>query len=151
MKTKKKLVLDHLGKQPTTTMDPLQLAYQPCMGDGGYWNFSATQSLPPLEHRKHYENHTLWLSSAFNIIQPTLLGDKLRALQYSGSRTTQLAKLADYPNWHHWCSSGDCSGSLPLHFLHHISGTELRRATWSIKVGKEEEYWSVINSLVEWC
>ncbi|KAK3507308.1 hypothetical protein QTP70_013564 [Hemibagrus guttatus] len=22
---------------------------------------------------------------------------------------------------------------------------------WCIKVGKEEEYWSVINSLMEWC
>ncbi|KAI3367089.1 hypothetical protein L3Q82_008124 [Scortum barcoo] len=79
MKTLERLVLAHLRPLVSSFMDPLQFAYQPDIGVDDAVIYLLHTSLTHLEKAGSTVRIMFFdFSSAFNTIQPRLLGDKLQ-------------------------------------------------------------------------
>lgn len=94
MKTLKKPVLSHIRPKVNTSNDPLQFAYQPKLG--------LDDTLIYMLQRVHAHLDTadamvrimyFDFSSAFNAIQPELLGEKLRGIQVESEL---VSRVLDY-------------------------------------------------------
>ncbi|KAI3369373.1 hypothetical protein L3Q82_007607 [Scortum barcoo] len=87
MKTLERLVLAHLRPLVSSFMDPLQFAYQPDIGvDDAVIIYLLHTSLTHLEKAGSTVRIMFFdFSSAFNTIQPRLLGDKLQLASWGGS------------------------------------------------------------------
>ncbi|KAI3364079.1 hypothetical protein L3Q82_010908 [Scortum barcoo] len=134
MKTLERLVLAHLRPLVSSFMDPLQFAYQPLTS--GWMMPSSTSFTPPsLTWRRPGSTVRIMFfdfSSAFNTIQPRLLGDKLQLAGVDHHLTTWILDyLTHRPQFVRvqgfesdrllcstWCSAGNGSGSFPVHPLH---------------------------------
>ncbi|TWW77928.1 SCAN domain-containing protein 3 [Takifugu flavidus] len=119
MKTLERLILDHLRPLVSSFMDPLQFAYQPSIGVDDAVIYLLHTSLTHLEKAGSTVRIMFFdFSSAFNTIQPRLLGDKLQVagvdhhlttwiLSEGHGRnpeiaTTALKTLVPLPTWYLW-------------------------------------------------
>ncbi|KAI3354572.1 hypothetical protein L3Q82_019076, partial [Scortum barcoo] len=133
MKTLERLVLAHLRPLVSSFMDPLQFAYQPDIGVDDAVIYLLHTSLTHLEKAGSTVRIMFFdFSSAFNTIQPRLLGDKLQLAGVDHHLTTwildylthrpQFVRVQGFESDRLLCSTGaptgNCSGSFPVHPLH---------------------------------
>ncbi|KAI3355351.1 hypothetical protein L3Q82_017895 [Scortum barcoo] len=91
MKTLERLVLAHLRPLVSSFMDPLQFAYQPDIGVDDAVIYLLHTSLTHLEKAGSTVRIMFFdFSSAFNTIQPRLLGDKLQLAGVDHHLTTWI-------------------------------------------------------------
>ncbi|KAI3357186.1 hypothetical protein L3Q82_015645 [Scortum barcoo] len=124
MKTLERLVLAHLRPLVSSFMDPLQFAYQPDIGVDDAVIYLLHTSLTHLEKAGSTVRIMFFdFSSAFNTIQPRLLGDKLQLAGVDHHLTTWILDyLTHRPQFvrvqgfeseigfsslQHWCSAGN--------------------------------------------
>ncbi|XP_041950480.1 uncharacterized protein LOC121711184 [Alosa sapidissima] len=177
MKVLERLVLAHLRPQVTTSMDPLQFAYQREVG--------VEDAIIYLLQRAH--NHLdeagiavrimfFDFSSAFNTIQPVLLREKLQRMQVETSITSWIVDyLTERPQFVRMggcvsekvvSSTGAPQGTVlsPFLFTLYTSDFQYNSATrhlqkysddsavvGCVKDGEDTEYRELVNSFVAWC
>ncbi|TWW57314.1 putative RNA-directed DNA polymerase from transposon BS [Takifugu flavidus] len=91
MKTLERLILDHLRPLVSSFMDPLQFAYQQSIGVDDAVIYLLHTSLTHLEMAGSTVRIMFFdFSSAFNTIQPRLLGDKLQVAGVDHHLTTWI-------------------------------------------------------------
>ncbi|KAI3358255.1 hypothetical protein L3Q82_003253 [Scortum barcoo] len=133
MKTLERLVLVHLRPLVSSFMDPLQFAYQPDIGVDDAVIYLLHTSLTHLEKAGSTVRIMFFdFSSAFNTIQPRLLGDKLQLagvdhhltswiLDYLTHRP-QFVRVQGFESDRLLCSTGAPQGTVlapcPVHPLH---------------------------------
>ena len=128
IKTLKQLVLVHLRSVVGPFMDQLQFAYQPGIRVDDTIIFLLDRSLSHLEKPGSTVRIMFFdFSSAFNTIQPALLGDKLELAGVNQHLTSWI--LDDRTNWLHYvrtwdymsdtiiCSTGAPQGTVLAPFL----------------------------------
>ncbi|KAI3376480.1 hypothetical protein L3Q82_016937 [Scortum barcoo] len=140
MKTLERLVLAHLRPLVSSFMDPLQFAYQPDIGVDDAVIYLLHTSLTHLEKAGSTVRIMFFdFSSAFNTIQPRLLGDKLQLAGVDHHLTTWI-----------------------LDYLTHrpqfvrVQGFESDRllcSTWCSagNDGDDREYRGLIQDFADWC
>ena len=177
MKSLERLVLSLLRPLASSSLDPLQFAYQPRLG--------VEDAVIFLRHRPcaHLDSpgstvRILFLdfSSAFNTIRPALLGSKLTAMQVDPPLVSwimdyltgrpQYVKLQDGVSDTVLSSTGATQGTVLSPFLFSLYTSDFQFLSESchlqkfaddsaivgcVSEGKEEEYRSVVDSFIEWC
>ncbi|TWW77924.1 hypothetical protein D4764_11G0000450 [Takifugu flavidus] len=91
MKTLERLIFDHLRPLVSSFMDPLQFAYQPSIGVDDAVIYLLHTAPTHLEKAGSTVRIMFFdFSSAFNTIQPRLLGDKLQVAGVDHHLTTWI-------------------------------------------------------------
>ncbi|KAI3371228.1 hypothetical protein L3Q82_023541 [Scortum barcoo] len=128
MKTLERLVLAHLRPLVSSFMDPLQFAYQPDIGVDDAVIYLLHTSLTHLEKAGSTVRIMFFdFSSAFNTIQPRLLGDKLQLAGVDHHLTTwildylthrpQFVRVQGFESDRLLCSTGAPQGTVLAPFL----------------------------------
>ncbi|KAI3376702.1 hypothetical protein L3Q82_017139 [Scortum barcoo] len=123
MKTLERLVLAHLRPLVSSFMDPLQFAYQPDIGVDDAVIYLLHTSLTHLEKAGSTVRIMFFdFSSAFNTIQPRLLGDKLQLAGVDHHLTTwildylthrpQFVRVQGFESDRLLCSTGAPQGTM---------------------------------------
>ncbi|TWW71207.1 RNA-directed DNA polymerase from mobile element jockey [Takifugu flavidus] len=176
MKTLERLILAHLHPLVSSFMDPLQFAYQPSIGVDDAVIYLLHTSLTRLEKAGSTVRIMFFdFSSAFNTIQPRLLGDKLQVagvdhhlttwiLDYLTQRPQFVRVKGSESDWL-FCSAGVPQGTVLAPFLftlyiadfsHSTSSCHLQKfsddsaAVGLITDGNDTEYRELIQDFVDW-
>ena len=175
MKTMEQLVLVHLRPLQGPFMDPLQFAYQPGIGVDDTIIFLLDRSLSHLEKPGRTVRVMFFdFSSAFNTIQPALLGDKLELTGVNQHLTSwmldylinrpQFVRTRDYVSDTIICSTGAPQGTVLAPFLfilytadfyHQSTHCHLQKfsddsAIFSL-IRDDRAYIQLIQDFVYWC
>ncbi|KAI4885338.1 hypothetical protein NFI96_001847 [Prochilodus magdalenae] len=177
MKTMERLVLEQLQPMVQPLLDPLQFAYQPRLGVEDAIIYLLNRVYAHLDKPASTVRVMFFdFSSAFNTIQPALLGDKLNVMQVDA---TLVSRIVDYltgrPQYvrlHHCVSdrvvsnTGAPQGIVLSPFLFTLYTTDFNYCTETchlqkfsddsavvgcISRGDEDEYRATVNNFVAWC
>ncbi|TWW54745.1 hypothetical protein D4764_0240700 [Takifugu flavidus] len=160
MKTLERLILDHLRPLVSSFMDPLQFAYQPSIGVDDAVIYLLHTSLTHLEKAGSTVRIMFFdFSSAFNTIQPRLLGDKLQVAGVDHHLTTWIL---DYLTQRPQFVRGTVLALAPFLFTlytadsYSTSSCHLQKfsddsaAVGLITDGDDTEYRELIQGFVDW-
>ncbi|TWW71601.1 RNA-directed DNA polymerase from mobile element jockey [Takifugu flavidus] len=176
MKTLERLILDHLRPLVSSFMDPLQFAYQPSIGVDDAVIYLLHTSLTHLEKAGSTVRIMFFdFSSAFNTIQPRLLGDKLEVAGVDHHLTTwildyltqrpQFVRVKGSQSDRLLCSTGVPQGTVLAPFLFTLYTADFSYSTSSchlqmfsddsaavdlITDGDDTEYRELIQGFVDW-
>ncbi|TWW80663.1 RNA-directed DNA polymerase from mobile element jockey [Takifugu flavidus] len=176
MKTLERLILDHLCPLVSSFMDPLQFAYQPSIGVDDAVIYLLHTSLTHLEKAGSTVRIMFFdFSSAFNTIQPRLLGDKLEVAGVDHHLTTwildyltqrpQFVRVKGSESDRLLCSTGVPQGTVLAPFLFTLYTADFSYSTSSchlqkfsddsaavglITDGDDTEYRELIQGFVDW-
>lgn len=177
MKTLERLVLVHLRPLVSSSMDPLQFAYQPGISVDDAIIYLLHTSLSHLEKAGSTVRIMFFdFSSAFNTIQPTLLGDKLERAGVAHHLTTwiqdyltnrpQYVRTQDCVSDVLLCSTGAPQGTVLAPFLFTLYTSDFNYNTPTchlqkfsddsaivglITGGDDREYRELTQGFVDWC
>ena len=176
MKTFERLVLSYIRTSVSTQMDPLQFAYQPNISVDDALIYMLQRAYTHLDTPDASVRITFFdFSSAFNTIQPRLLGEKMEmmkvdpllvlwCLDYLYLRP-QYVRLQNNISCTILSSTGAPQGTVLAPFLFTIYTADYKHNTNScflqkysddtavvglIKGGNEEEYRDTVYNFVEW-
>ncbi|TWW67512.1 RNA-directed DNA polymerase from mobile element jockey [Takifugu flavidus] len=176
MKTLERLILDHLRPLVSSFMDPLQFAYQPSIGVDDAVIYLLHTSLTHLEKAGSTVRIMFFdFSSAFNTIQPRLLGDKLEVAGVDHHLTTwildyltqrpQFVRVKGSQSDRLLCSTGVPQGTVLAPFLFTLYTADFSYSTSSchlqkfsddsaavglITDGDDTGYRELIQGFVDW-
>ncbi|TWW59264.1 Catenin alpha-2 [Takifugu flavidus] len=147
MKTLERLILAHLRPLVSSFMDPLQFTYQPSIGVDNAIIYLLHTSLTHLEKTGSTVRIMFFdFSSAFNTIQPRLLGDKLQVAGVDHHLTTWILDyLTQRPQFvrvkgsqSDWllCSTGVPQGTVLAPFLFTLYTADFSHSTSSCHLQK---------------
>ena len=177
MKTLERLLLVHLRPLVSSSMDPLQFAYQPGIGVEDAIIHLLHSSLSHLENAGSTVRIMFFdFSSAFNTIKPTLLKDKLECTGLDHHLTTWILDyLTNRPQYVRTqgcqsdtvvCSTGAPQGTVLAPFLFTLYTADFKYSSASchlqkfsddsaivgfITDGDDREYRELTQDFVEWC
>ncbi|XP_034093506.1 uncharacterized protein LOC117560671 [Gymnodraco acuticeps] len=178
MKTLERLVLGHLRPIVAPSMDPLQFAYQPAIGVDDAVIYLLQRSLSHLEKPGGGTVRIMFFdfSSAFNTIQPPLLGDKLQLSGVDHHLTTWiLVYLTNRPQYLRTrecqsdtivSSTGAPQGTVLAPFLFTLSTADFTHNTATCQLQKfsdisaivglitnedDREYRELTQDFILWC
>ncbi|KAI4888527.1 hypothetical protein NFI96_008530 [Prochilodus magdalenae] len=154
MKTMERLVLEQLRPMVQPLLDPLQFAYQPRLGVEDAIIYLLNRVYAHLDKPASTVRVMFFdFSSAFNTIQPALLGDKLNVMQHCVSDRVVS-------------NTGAPQGTILSPFLFTLYTTDFNYCTETchlqkfsddsavvgcISRGDEDEYRATVNDFVAWC
>ncbi|TWW54442.1 Serine protease hepsin [Takifugu flavidus] len=176
MKMLERLILDHLRPLVSSFMDPLQFAYQPSIGVDDAVIYLLHTSLTHLEKAGSTVRIMFFdFSSAFNTIQPRLLGDKLQVAGVDHHLTTwildyltqrpQFVRVKGSQSDRLLCSTGVPQGTVLAPFLFTLYTADFSYSTSSchlqkfsddsaavglITDGDDTGYRELIQGFVDW-
>ncbi len=177
IKTMERLLLYHLRPQVQHALDPLQFAYQEKVRVDDAILYLLHRSLSYLDRGSNAVRIVFFdFSSAFNTIQPLLLGDKLKMM---GVDSNLVRWIVDYLTGRpQYVRLGDCTCQTVVSSTGAPQGTVLSPVLFTlytsdfkynsdlchmqkfsddttivgcIRNGQEEEYRSLIGDFVAWC
>ncbi|KAI4903481.1 hypothetical protein NFI96_006181 [Prochilodus magdalenae] len=177
MKTMERLVLEQLRPMVQPLLDPLQFAYQPRLGVEDAIIYLLNRVYAHLDKPASTVRVMFFdFSSAFNTIQPALLGDKLNVMQVDAPLVSwivdYLTGRPQYVRLHHCVSdrvvsnTGAPQGTVLSPFLFTLYTTDFNYCTETchlqkfsddsavvgcISRGDEDEYRATVNDFVAWC
>ncbi|KAI4887653.1 hypothetical protein NFI96_006166, partial [Prochilodus magdalenae] len=177
MKTMERLVLEQLRPTVQPLLDPLQFAYQPRLGVEDAIIYLLNRVYAHLDKPASTVRVMFFdFSSAFNTIQPALLGDKLNVLQVDAPLVSwivdYLTGRPQYVRLQHCVSdrvvsnTGALQGTVLSPFLFTLYTTDFNYCTETchlqkfsddsavvgcISRGDEDEYRATVNDFVAWC
>ena len=177
MKTHERLVLGHLRPLVSPVMDPLQFAYQPGIGVDDAVIFLQHRALSHLEKPGSTGRIMFFdFSSAFNTIQPVLLGEKLEHTGVDHHLNTWILDyLTNHPQYVRTpdcvsdlfvCSVGVPQGTVLASFLftfytadfsynsptcHLQKFSDDSAIIGLITDGDDREYRELTHNFVDWC
>lgn len=177
MKTLERLVLYHLRPLVSSSLDPLQFAYRHNIGVDDTIIFLLHSSLSHLEKTGSTVRIMFFdFSSAFNTIQPRILGDKLERVGVTDILTKWITDyLTDRPQYVRTqdcvsdmllCSTGAPQGTVLAPFLFTFYTADFRHNTPTchlqkfsddsaivglIREGDDREYRGLVQGFVDWC
>ncbi|KAI4894307.1 hypothetical protein NFI96_005585 [Prochilodus magdalenae] len=177
MKTMERLVLEQLRPMVQPLLDPLQFAYQPRLGVEDAIIYLLNRVYAHLDKPASTVRVMFFdFSSAFNTIQPALLGDKLNVMQVDAPLVSwivdYLTGRPQYVRLYHCVSdrvvsnTGAPQGTVLSPFLFTLYTTDFNYCTETchlqkfsddsavvgcISRGDEDEYRATVNDFVAWC
>ncbi|KAI4897881.1 hypothetical protein NFI96_029587, partial [Prochilodus magdalenae] len=177
MKTMERLVLEQLRPTVQPLLDPLQFAYQPRLGVEDAIIYLLNRVYAHLDKPASTVRVMFFdFSSAFNTIQPALLGDKLNVMQVDAPLVSwivdYLTGRPQYVRLQHCVSdrvvsnTGAPQGTVLSPFLFTLYTTDFNYCTETchlqkcsddsavvgcISRGDEDEYRATVNDFVAWC
>ncbi|KAI4892845.1 hypothetical protein NFI96_004933 [Prochilodus magdalenae] len=177
MKTMERLVLEQLRPTVQPLLDPLQFAYQPRLGVEDAIIYLLNRVYAHLDKPASTVRVMFFdFSSAFNTIQPALLGDKLNVMQVEAPLVSwivdYLTGRPQYVRLQHCVSdrvvsnTGAPQGTVLSPFLFTLYTTDFNYCTETchlqkfsddsavvgcISRGDEDEYRATVNDFVAWC
>ncbi|KAI4887110.1 hypothetical protein NFI96_003146 [Prochilodus magdalenae] len=177
MKTMERLVLEQLRPMVQPLLDPLQFAYQPRLGVEDAIIYLLNRVYAHLDKPASTVRVMFFdFSSAFNTIQPALLGDKLNVMQVDAPLVSwivdYLTGRPQYVRLQHCVSdrvvsnTGAPQGTVLSPFLFTLYTTDFNYCTETchlqkfsddsavvgcISRGDEDEYRATVNDFVAWC
>uniref|UniRef100_A0AAX7SJH0 Reverse transcriptase domain-containing protein n=1 Tax=Astatotilapia calliptera TaxID=8154 RepID=A0AAX7SJH0_ASTCA len=177
MKTLERLILDQLRPIVRPQLDPLQFAYQPRLGTEDAIIYLLNRVYTHLDQPASTVRVMFFdFSSAFNTIRPTLLGDKLAAMQVDASLVSwivdyltgrpQYVRVSQCVSDKVISNTGAPQGTVLSPFLFTLYTTDFSHCTETCHLQKfsddsavvgcisrddETEYRAVVDSFVTWC
>ncbi|KAI3374638.1 hypothetical protein L3Q82_021015 [Scortum barcoo] len=160
MKTLERLVLAHLRPLVSSFMDPLQFAYQPDIGVDDAVIYLLHTSLTHLEKAGSTVRIMFFdFSSAFNTIQPRLLGDKLQLAGVDHHLTTwildylthrpQFVRVQGFESDRLLCSTGAPQGTVLAPFLFTLYTADFSHNTPSCHLQKFSDDSAVVGLITD--
>jgi hypothetical protein len=177
MKTLERLVLAHLRPLVCSSMDPLQFAYQRNIGVDDTIIYLLQRAYSHLDNAGCTVRVMFFdFSSAFNTIQPLLLGEKMRRMKVEAPLVSwvtdyltgrpQFVRLQSCVSERAVSNTGASQGTVLSPFLFTLYTSDFRYNSETchlqkfsddsaivgcIRGGQEEEYRSTISDFVLWC